>query len=144
MQRIARQHSVEMPLVMLARRVVLPAGANDRAERVELLRRWLKQHTRFVPDPLGAEYLVEPSDMLAGVRSMGKVGGDCDDVAMLAGSMCRAVGIPARFTAVAFEEGQPYRHVFAEAHDGRDWRDLDVARPMFPSSRIRRALTLEV
>ena len=144
MRRIARRQSTELPLVMLARQVVLEAGQRDRPEAVLAIRRWLKRHTKFVPDPVGTEYLVAPLDMLERMGTRGVAAGDCDDVAMLGAALALAVGIRARFTAVAFDEGMPLRHVFAEAHDGEDWRELDVGRPAGTTAQIRRALTLGV
>lgn len=144
MRRIARRQSTDLPLVMIARQVVLEAGQRDRAEAVRVLRRWLRRHVKFIPDPIGAEYLVAPLDMLEGVARHGVAAGDCDDVAMLGAALARAVGLPTRLTAVAFDEAMPYRHVFAEAHDGSDWRELDVTRPAGATAQIRRALTLGV
>ncbi len=144
MRRIARRQSTDLPLVMVARQVVLEAGQRDRPEAVRVIRRWLRRHTKFVPDPIGAEYLVAPLEMLEGVATRGVVAGDCDDIAMLGAALARAVGIRARLTAVAFDEAQPLRHVFAELHDGEDWRELDVGRPAGTTARIRRALTLGV
>ena len=144
MRRIARRQSTDLPLVMLARHVVLEAGPRDRPEAVRVIRRWLRKHTKFVPDPIGTEYLVAPSDMLEGVARTGVAAGDCDDVAMLGAALARAVGIPTRLTAVAFDEAQPFRHVFTEAHDGDDWRELDVTKPAGSIARIRRAITLGV
>lgn len=144
MRRIARRQSTDLPLVMVARQVVLEAGQRDRPEAVRVIRRWLRRHTKFVPDPVGAEYLVGPRNMLEGVARHGVAAGDCDDVAMLGAALARAVGIPTRLTAVAFDEDTPYRHVFAEAHDGDDWREFDVGRPAGTTAQIRRALTLGV
>lgn len=140
----ARAASVAPAVVSLAREIVLPAGRRELGEKVQLVRRWLDSHLRWIPDPLGAEYLVPPLALLARIESQGMAGGDCDDMAMLGAALVRAVGIPARLRAVAFVPSGRFVHVYAEGWNGAAWQDLDISRPARGARTVSRALSLGV
>lgn len=145
MRQLTHRAAVQPAVVLLARRIILPAGRRDRAGQIRLVREWLSDHTKWMPDPERTEYLVPPAVLLGELqRGAPRAGGDCDDVAMLGAALGKAVGIPARFTAVAFEPMGAYRHVFAELWDGQTWRELDTTRPSYSTRVIERALTLGV
>jgi transglutaminase-like putative cysteine protease len=101
---------------------------------------------RFVPDPKGVELLKSPGVMLNEWRLQGFAKGDCDDAAILSASIALAMGLRVRWVVLGFTPGGPYRHVYAEACDGRGWVDFDVTRPMQfpPGLRIYRRLNVPV
>jgi len=83
----------------------------------------------------------------AGQRGVAQV--DCDDVAMLGAALGKAVGLRARFVAVAFgPRGAPYRHVWAELgpRTNNVWLDMDTTRPAqgLPMHLISRVMTKDV
>lgn len=139
-----RAASVAPPIVELARQIIMPAGRRQVTEKIGLIRAWVDGHTRWVPDPLEAEYLVPPLELLGRMRTAGVAVGDCDDIAMLAAALLRAVGIRARLRAVAFVPFTQFRHVYAEGWDGSSWRELDTSRPARGARLHSRALTMGV
>lgn len=139
-----REASIDPAIVSLARDLVLPAGRRAIDEKIWLIRDWLSGHTKWVPDPLEAEYLVPPRALLDRIHSSGIAAGDCDDIAMLGAALLRAVGIRGRLRAVSFAPFKNFQHVFAEGFDGLHWRDLDVSRPARGGRPHNRALTMEV
>lgn len=70
---------------------------------------WVRGNVRYVPDPVGIEYVQSPQETL-------EVGaGDCEDMAILVASLYEAVGIPARLLHVeSYESG----HMYAQARCG--------------------------
>lgn len=101
---------------------------------------------RFVPDPPGVELLKSPHVMLNEWRLDGTASGDCDDAAILSASLALAMGLPVRWVLLRFAPSGAYRHVYAEAWDGRGWVDFDVTKPLqFPAGlRIYRRLNVPV
>jgi Transglutaminase-like superfamily len=100
------------------------AGATSAREIAERIFAWIKAHVQFredhiaaamagIEDPLEAEVLIRPVDLLA----MPMPQGDCDDFSMLTAAMLRAMGVPSQFVTVAAEADMPdvYSHVYVEA-----------------------------
>ena len=101
----------------------------------------------FTRDPHGVELLHTPAWMLREIAQRGKTYVDCDDAALLLAALGEAVGIPARFVAVAFfDRAAPYSHVWVELFDGRGWRILDPTRGSQPLdvTLVTRIMTLDV
>lgn len=119
-------------MVETASRIASP-GAKQ-AERAFLVRDYLEGFVAFVPDPDQVELLKSPEYMLRTIAQEGQVRGDCDDVAVLGAALGRAVGLPARFTLLAFNSTGTFRHVFTELWTPcQGWVELDTTRPaQFP------------
>lgn len=138
------------PLVRLtAAQIVAGINGQDGVEQAHAIRDYLSNFTEFLRDPDGIEMLHGPVWQLQQIRQNGVVQVDCDDVAMLAAALGKAVGLRARFVVVGFDNPkQPYRHVWTELSPRNlpAWVDMDVTRPAqgLPFGRIARVLTKEV
>ncbi|MGH3589542.1 MAG: transglutaminase domain-containing protein [Pseudonocardiaceae bacterium] len=113
------------------------------------MREWVEAHTEFLRDPDGAEMLHGPSWQIQTVLTQGRVYVDCDDVAMLAAALGKAIGLRARFVVVAFSSpNAPFRHVWTELspRPTPQWVEVDVTRPAqgLPFNLITRSIALEV
>lgn len=140
-----------MPLVRLtATAIVRGTGGQDGAEQAHLIRDFLMQHTEFLRDPDGTEMLHGPVWQVQQIRQSGVVQVDCDDVAMLAAALGKAVGLRARFVVVGFgKRNAPYRHVWAELSPRTvppSWIEMDVTRPSqgLPFGYISRSFAMDV
>jgi transglutaminase-like putative cysteine protease len=121
--------NVRLPAATLVSRVPL----NDPLARADLIRDYLTHVFRFVPDPTGVEQLHPPSWQMGQVLTNGVVTGDCDDVAVLAAALGKAVGLVARFVLIGFgSPTAPYRHIWTELAVNRagPWVECDITRPM--------------
>lgn len=119
-----------LPIVRLtASNVVGGLGGKDGAEQANAIRDWLETHTEFLRDPDGVEMLHGPAWQLRQIHALGVVRLDCDDVAILAAALGKAIGLRARFVVLAFGGGG-YRHVFTELSPRGipQWVDMDVTR----------------
>lgn len=138
------------PLVRLtATQIVAGLGGKDGAEQAHTIREWLESHTEFLRDPDKVEMLHGPVWQLQQIRRNGMAYVDCDDVAMLGAALGKAVGLRARFVAVAFDNPTaPYRHVWTELAPpiSNQWVDMDTTRPAqgLPFNRISRVTTKDV
>lgn len=122
------------------------------------VREFVSGAIHFQRDPVGVENITPPLVHMQKLR--GRFGayvlGDCDDAATLSAALGMAVGLPARFVALAFpmpgdppgmrygQDNAPYQHVFTELLAGGAWREMDTTRPdniALASVRISRRLT---
>lgn len=134
---VARMRSIvarftSAPIVReTAERIVrgLPPRAYD--AQASTLRAWLSNHVSFLRDPVGVELAYSPEKMLATIQASGSALVDCDDAAVLAAVLGRAIGLPARFRVLGFvKKDAPFSHVYAEVRNpvsGR-WHEMDVTR----------------
>lgn len=118
------------PLVIeQARSLVLDVP--ERAERAEIQRlyHWVQERVRFTRDPLNAETIVDPVEMVRRIQSEGAVGEDCDGATVLLGALLNAIGYPAEIVVFSHRpDGEP-DHVLLETEiDGRRVR-LDATVP---------------
>ena len=140
--------SLVLPIVRgTAVGIVRPVVPRDRSGQIAAIRRFLGERIQFLRDPVGVELLHSPDWMLQEIGIRYYVTVDCDDVAILGAALGKAVGLKARFVAVAFYDPvAPYSHVWVELFDGGHWRDLDVTRKTqdLASKGISRHLTFPV
>jgi hypothetical protein len=104
-------------------------GGKDGVSQAHAIRGWLDEHTEFLRDPDGVEMLHGPAWQVNQIRRNGIVRLDCDDVAMLAAALGKAIGLRARFVVIGF--GGAYRHVFTELSPRGNppvWVDMDTTR----------------
>lgn len=121
----------ELPsFVELADSIVVRAEEKNTAAVAAALLTWLREHTRFVPDPIAQQSLKSPTYMVAAIRQAGVIGGDCVDVAMLAAALAMAVGLNAALVAEAYQGGPtaPLVHVYAVVQTQNGWVNMDTQR----------------
>jgi transglutaminase-like putative cysteine protease len=122
----------QTPLVVdAARAIVLDVNGKDPDALAEAILKWLREHTRFINDPLFQQRLDSPQLLLQKIARDDVINGNCVDLAMLAASLVMAVGIPAEFIAEAYDvtcdpQKSPLVHVYAIAQTQFGWVDFDT------------------
>ena len=129
--------------------VRIASGLRDGTEQAVAIRGWLEDHVSLMRDPDGVEMLHGPKWQVRTALTQGIVNVDCDDVAMLAAALGKAVGLRARFVVVGFGSPKaPFRHVWTElASPGSNvWIECDITRPSqgLPFEAIGRVLRVGV
>lgn len=96
------------------------------------LQSWIQDNIRYVQDPAddsGGIELVQTPQYTLQHRA-----GDCDDQSVLIASMLSAIGHPARFVAVGFNN-QPLSHVLVQTkmsntgNESQDWATVETIIP---------------
>jgi transglutaminase-like putative cysteine protease len=90
---------------------------------VERLHRFVRDHIRYVRDPVGVESVATPEKTL----ELGT--GDCDDKSVLLAALLESTGHPARFLAVGLNGG-PLSHVLVQSKIGPQWISLETIIPV--------------
>lgn len=119
---------VDPSFVRFAIDLVRSVPQYDDAAELQAIYSWVHSHIRFVKDPVGIEKLCPPQELLK-LRA-----GDCDCISLLLGSLCLAIGYPARLVTVAANPNSPedFSHVYVEVElpvGSGNWIALDAARP---------------
>lgn len=125
-------------------RFVLP---RDYKAHVAAVRDFLVSHFLFCKDPRGVELLHAPRYMLEEIARRFYIMADCDDAAILAAALGKALGLRARFVATGFlGAAAPLAHVYAEiATPAGAWYPMDITRPQGRTlPRVTRTMTMEV
>lgn len=83
--------------------------------------KWVGNNGRYTRDPVHVELIKDPQRMVEDAVQ-GRLVIDCDEAALLIGTMCLVIGAPIRFVTVGFKPrrfGEPkiHTHVFVEAQD---------------------------
>jgi transglutaminase superfamily protein len=97
----------------------------DQMAAARAIYEWVKQHIRYVQDPVGKE-TVRPATVILKVGA-----GDCDDInGVLLPSLLGTIGITTRgVTVAAAPDSDDFSHIYAEALLNGQWVPLDAARP---------------
>lgn len=144
MRRLANR-GVRDPLTVRVTGTIISGVLRNPAVHAANLRAWIARRFRFRRDPHGVELVREVREMLTDALRDGVATGDCDDAAVLAAAMGKAVGLKARYVALAFgASGAPFRHVYTELWNGRAWVEVDVTRPMQRIPPATRQLAVDV
>ena len=131
MRSLARTGSWHPQTRAVATGIVRPAGGRDGTVQAGMIRTWLADKVQFLRDPSGTELLHGVPLQLTTIARNGGVDVDCDDAAILAAALGKAVGLKARFRVVGFNSPRaPFRHVYTELRSpqGGPWVDQDVTR----------------
>lgn len=146
MRRLARDAAWRPEVRSQALKIVRGIPGRDADMQASAIRTWLAGVTVFTRDPDQNELLYTPVRLLHILRTSDEpLYIDCDDVAVLAAALGKAVGLRARFVVVGFISPRaPFRHVWTELagpHARAAWREMDVTRSVqaLPSaiSRVR-------
>lgn len=116
-----------MPIVRdQAVALVADIPARDYTAQAMAIRDWVGDHAIFLRDPTGQELLQAPELLLQRIQARGIAYGDCDDVAMLAAALGRAIGLKTAYVVLAFRSpSRPFSHVYAKLNGV----DVDPTRP---------------
>lgn len=124
------------PTIRVASRIVSGVVPNT-LQMAGAIRGWLDSRVTFQPDPHGIETLREVHEMFRDISELGNAQIDCDDISILGATLGKAVGLPARFTVLAFPPHNNFQHVYTELNTGRGWLDLDITKPPSPMPPTR-------
>ncbi len=98
---------------------------NDQAVILGAIVEFVRDRMRYLADPEGGEYLIDPLALIEQIKSIGHAFGDCDDhVALLCG-MARSVGFETRAIGVHLHDAVLWDHVIAQVNLMGRWVDID-------------------
>ena len=105
MTRLVEKWHLHPVFVRLARMVCGASGARNAEAEAKAIHAWIRKAVTYRHDPIGAEWVQDPFE----TAFKGRVG-DCDDMAVLAGTMLQAIGHPCRMAAVQWADREMFSH----------------------------------
>jgi len=109
-------------MVQVARAICSNAGAKSRADEARAIHDWIFSNIQYRRDPIGTEWIQDPFETLVNSRA-----GDCDDLAVLAGTLLQAVGHPCDMKAVQWAGMDDFSH--AVCYDETTKTVIDCVNP---------------
>lgn len=142
MAELVRSSRRDARIITLAREVALwSAAPRDVAGQASALLEHVRRHVRYIMDPVDQEVIAPAMHVLE------TGAGDCDELSVTLASLCNAVGIRARFVAIAPAMfAREWGHVYCELAIGERWIPADPTHPSAPlgwAPRGFRALRVE-
>lgn len=131
-QDAATRGSLDPRTIELARELAGAARSRDHTTIALVMREWLRSVWRYLDDPSTREYVSEVSASLDQLDRSGKILGDCDDLAALAGALAMDLNIPVQFEVISLDDVDPwtYSHVAASLLTEPDGGvSMDILRP---------------
>lgn len=130
MRNLVNSSLTDPVVVATARALAAAAQVRDTDGQAENIKTYLMDHFQFVRDPSGVELLSTPRFMLDSITARMYAQGDCDEAAILAAALGKAIGLRARFILLGFSGSTgPLAHVFTLLRGRSAWHNLDVTRP---------------
>jgi len=107
-------------IILLARRLTAKAPENDKISEAKYIFNFVRDHIKYMNDPVGHEMMIEP-DKLLKIRQ-----GDCDDKSILLSALLLSLGIQTRFVAIQRPYKNTFSHVYVEGFIGGKWIPMDA------------------
>ena len=99
----------------------------DTLGEVTALYEWVRDHVRFIRDPVGVEYLQTPAYMLRQIAQEGMAAGDCDDASTLFAALAETAGYRTKFRMQA-PPGTTFKHVLVDVQIKGGWVSFDPSQ----------------
>jgi transglutaminase-like putative cysteine protease len=116
----------------------LTIGITESSEdKIAAIYRWIRSNVNYVPDPMGQdgeiELFISPVKMVKDYNAGLPLGGDCDDIAILATSMLRSIGIQSNVMLLD-TIGEGFDHAVSRAWSDRlnCWAMVDASTKVVP------------
>lgn len=134
MLRLIRQGANAPDVMATAAAICDRAGAANPYAHILAIREWCAARWCFRDDPDPIELLYAADTQLSMIDRHGCMAADCDDAAILFGSLAAARGFEVRVVCVAFlTPDAPYAHTWSECRprtESAPWIEGDVTREM--------------
>jgi hypothetical protein len=105
---------------------------NDTQGMFSRITKFLVEQVIYVADPLGAEYVRSPVQLLRQWEDQGSAQGDCDDHVLLANSLFNALGFKTRVVALKVFNDAVFDHVICSVLLQGTWYDFDPCNKSDP------------
>jgi len=100
----------------------------NRLETAEAFNRYIRQKVEFDLDPKDIELVRTPSFYARAIRARQRVVGDCDDTALLLGTLLYSRGFQVAYVVMATSPvAREFQHVFTATYINGQWRYYDPA-----------------
>ncbi len=104
----------------LAEQIITALPPKNPWAEVDAVKDWVSRNIRYTGDIGDLEHIKTPDALLVDRF------GDCDDMALLAGTLLKSIGYAVRYVAVASGDYADYSHVYLEVKIGARWVGIET------------------
>lgn len=117
---LTRQFLATLEIRDLAEAIIAGIPNKDYDGEIEAIQQWVRDNIRYTRDPYNVETLKTPLELIASRQ------GDCDDQALLVGTLAASIGFPVRYVAIGNNADRAYDHVYCEVKLGTVWVSVET------------------
>ena len=125
--------------------IIREVQPKDYFSEILAVRNWVHEHCKYSNDALGVEQIQDPERICDQVIKHGKAVMDCDEIALIIGTLCRQLGREVEFVIVGFGRPGSYSHVFARVKEPKSgkWIVVDPVAGTDEASMLGRVTTFQ-
>jgi len=117
--------------------IAAAGGSTSTRERVAAMGRAYRKKVPYIADPVQAEFIASPRQLLClDDHGLCIVGGDCDEATVTGIACCLSIGIPSKVVGASYsgDTGQPTHVYFSFLDDDGQWCEADWTTDKAPAS----------
>jgi hypothetical protein len=126
---LIRQYSNHRRIRETAAMMVADIPPSQHLDEVRAIFRKTKKMIRLTLDPIGGEAGIRGERVFNPLETLDSMVGDCDDFAVLVGSLLASIGIPVKLRLISKDGLRPYDHIYVLAglppERPTEWVSLD-------------------
>lgn len=97
--------------------IVRDLAPKDYFSEILAVRNFVAEKIKYSNDAVGVEQVQDPERLCEEIVQKGKAVADCDEIALLIGTLCRQLGREVAYVTVGFGKPNSFAHVFAIAQE---------------------------
>lgn len=110
------------------------------------IRNFVAEKIKYSNDAAHVEQVQDPERLCQQINDNGRAVADCDEIALLIGTLCAQAGRDVRYVTVGFGKPNSFAHVFAQALEpkSKQWIVLDPVAGTDEASMLRKVTTYKI
>lgn len=115
----------------------------DYLSEILAVRHFVAEKVKYSNDAAAVEQVQDPERMCEEIVQHGKAVADCDEIALLIGTLCRQLGRDVEYVTVGFGKPNSFAHVFARVKEPKSgqWVVVDPVAGTDEASMLARVTT---
>jgi transglutaminase-like putative cysteine protease len=133
MKKIINDSIKNYDVIETARKIVQYVNPKDYLGEAEAIYDFVRDHSRYVRDPVGLEHIQTPLVAIAKWHKNDIFFGDCDDYSVLLLSLLKSIGFPVKLIAASYKPSKELAHVYGATNvKGLGWLTVEGIKSGVP------------
>ena len=115
-----KKYRTDLTLRSLAENIIANVAIKNYWAEAEAVQNWVRSNIRYTQDVYDVETIKDPLTLVFSRF------GDCDDMALLAGTLLITLGHPVRYVATGASEPGEFDHVYVETKIANRWVGVET------------------
>lgn len=126
--------------------IVRDIAPKDYLSEILAVRNFVAEKIKYSNDALAVEQVQDPERMCEQIVQNGKAVADCDEIALMIGTLCRQLGREVEYVTVGFKQPGSFAHVFCRVQEPKSgaWIICDPVAGTDEASMLARVTTSKI